>query len=100
MPIQNQTELYAYLERLLPRAQAEVVDQVSGRARFERGRCRGMSYGPLKALLTLGQFEGLLIELGVTLPIGARNGSLVRIHEYPTGDYSNPCVPRDDCFCN
>jgi hypothetical protein len=100
MPIRTPGDLEILLRdwrvELTQREQQVVI----GGSLFRGGKCVGMKYGPLKSKLTFAQFETLLIELGVRLPVGARNGDDVRPHEYPTGDIVRPCVPDDDSFCN
>jgi hypothetical protein len=109
MAIRSQSELLQFIretpEQLLKAGEenysARELELLLSQASFrENGVIRGMDYGPLKSRVTLARFEILLTELNVLLPIGPLHGQRVRPNEYPTGRINDPCVERNNSFCN
>ena len=102
MEIRDQQTLFEFLRGLQTQLSGADLDNVVGEAKFEDGRCLGMSYRLLKDKLTIGQFEQLLVGLNVRLPLGARGApDEVEAYKYPTGrPKPNECIDRDDSFCN
>ena len=101
MAINSHAELRRLLDQIQSLDAADVADIVGSAHYNANGHVDGMYAGPLVAKASPSEIAAFLGAAGAYHPDygGAINGDRVVPNAYPTGDPTNPCVSRNDCFC-